>query len=78
MSNKVLMSVDRDPKGLKKGSNQKKYLYTYSYQEEDEDIEMFEGEYSEFEAAFEQPKGRRNAKKTSMGKKRKQNADLFY
>jgi hypothetical protein len=73
------MSSDIRVKGSKKSQYQKKYLYTYSFNDEEAGSEDSLDDYNELEAEFEQPKGRRNAKKSPVtNKKRKQSADFFY
>ena len=73
------MSSDISVKGAKKSQYQKKYFYTYSLNDSEEGSADPLDDYNELEAEFEQPKGRRNAKKSPVtNKKRKQSADLFY
>lgn len=69
------MSADFSNKGTKKTHHPKKYFYNYAYENGADD---FSDEYSDLAAEFEQPKNRRQAKKDTIVRKRRQSADLFY
>ncbi|PKL77692.1 MAG: hypothetical protein CVV27_04805 [Candidatus Melainabacteria bacterium HGW-Melainabacteria-1] len=56
-----------DPYGKEKNIPRKKYLYQFSFGEE-----SFTDDFvNEFEAEFEQPKGRRQAKKQTHAKRKR-------